>query len=79
MYDNKIKDLYIVTYGLIEKDYRNFFNEIDLQRLKKIKVDYDEEFIDSEYLPKLKYLSECLDKGKYPNDKEYLECNAQEN
>ena len=79
MYASNIKNLYIVAYGLVEKDYRNFFNEIDIQRLKKIKVDYDKEFIDKEYLPKLKYLSECLDKGKYPNDKEYLECNAQEN
>lgn len=73
MYATNIRNLYIVAYGLCEKDYKNFFNNIDKSRINKIKVEYNEKFINEEYLPKLKYLSECLDNGKYPR-KEELEC-----
>ena len=31
-----------------------------------IPIEYDEEFIESEYLPKLKVLVECLKKGEFP-------------
>ena len=70
MYASNIFNLYIVAYGLIDKDYNNYFNEIDKNRLKKYKVEYDERFINEEYLPKLNYLTECLKKGKFPNVKE---------
>lgn len=66
MYASKIHNLYIVAYELEENDYKNFFNEIDKERLKLIKVDYDERFIQKEYLPKLKVLTECLKKGEFP-------------
>lgn len=66
MYASKIKNLYIVAYGLVEKDYRNFFNDIDKNRIQRIKIDYDKNFIENEYLPKLKYLTDCLKNGKYP-------------
>lgn len=68
MYASKIKNLYIVAYGLIEKDYKNFFNKIDKSRIQKIKIDYDEKFIEREYLPKLNYLTDCLKNGKYPKE-----------
>lgn len=67
MYASKIHNLYIVAYALQESDYSNYFNEIDNSRIEKIKVDYDEQFIQEEYLPKLKILSECLEKGVFPN------------
>ncbi len=70
MYASKIFDLYIVAYGLVEKDYKNFFNEIDKERIQKIKIEYDEKFIKDEYLPKLDYLTDCIKKGKFPNEKE---------
>lgn len=67
MYASKIYDLNIVAYGLVEKDYKNFFNEIDKERIQKIKIEYDKEFIKEEYLPKLDYLTSCIKKGKFPN------------
>ena len=66
MYASGIHKLYIVAYGLQEDDYNNYFNEIDKNRLKLINVDYDKKFIENEYLPKLKVLTECLKKGGFP-------------
>lgn len=68
MYASGIKNLYIVAYWLEEKDYKNFFNEIDVNRIKKIKIEYDKDFIEKEYLPKLIYLTNCLKKGEYPKE-----------
>lgn len=66
MYAFNTRNLYIVSYALEEKDYKNYFNEIDIDRVKFHKVDYDEDFINNEYLPKLQILSECLKKGAFP-------------
>ena len=66
MYASKIHNLYIVAYALQESDYKNYFNEIDKDRIQQIKVDYDEEFIENEYLPKLQILEKCLKEGVYP-------------
>lgn len=66
MYASNIHELYIVAYALQENDYNNYFNKIDKTRIQKIKVDYDEEFIQKEYLPKLKLLTKCLKEGAYP-------------
>ena len=66
MYASNIHDLYIVAYALNEKDYKNFFNEIDKDRISYHKIDYDKDFIEKEYLPKLKILAECLKKGVFP-------------
>lgn len=66
MYASGIYKLYIVAYGLQENDYNNYFNEIDKNRLELINVDYDKEFIENEYLPKLEILTECLKKGVFP-------------
>lgn len=57
----------IVSYGLLEADYRNFFNPIDLNRLKEHPIEYDRTFID-EYLPRLKYLRDCLKEGVFPDE-----------
>lgn len=56
---------YIVAYKLTESDYKNYFNKIDLERITYHQINYDEDFI-NEYLEKLKYLCECLRKGKMP-------------
>ena len=34
--------------------------------IELINVDYDKEFIENEYLPKLEILTECLKKGVFP-------------
>lgn len=66
MYASAIYNLYIVAYGLNESDYNNYFNKIDKEKIQMIKVDYDEDFIKNEYLPKLEVLTNCLKEGVYP-------------
>lgn len=66
MYTYNTRNLYIVSYALQESDYKNYFNEIDLDRVKFHKIEYDEDFINNEYLPNLKILMECLKKGTFP-------------
>ena len=66
MYASNIHNLYIVAYALNENDYKNFFNQIDKNRISYHKIEYDRNFIEKEYLPKLKILSECLKKGVFP-------------
>lgn len=53
------------SYGLTENDYKNFFNDIDPERLKEHPVEYDPEFIKA-YLKRLEYLADCLKKGVFP-------------
>lgn len=67
MFASQIHKLYIVAYALEDKDYKNYFNSIDKNRIKIIEVEYSEDFIKNEYLPKLKILAECLKKGEFPN------------
>ncbi len=66
MYASGIHKLYIVAYGLVEKDYLNYFNEIDKNRLELIPVEYDKKFINKEYLPRLEILTKCLKEGMFP-------------
>ena len=66
MYASNIHNLHIVAYALQENDYKNFFSEIDTARIQKIKVDYDEDFIQNEYLPRLEILTKCLKEGVFP-------------
>ena len=66
MYASNIHKLYIVAYGLKENDYKNYFNAIEKERLELIPIEYDEDFIKNEYLPRLKILTECLKKGVFP-------------
>lgn len=56
----------IVAYNVTEDDYMNYFNEIDKERITEHTIGYDVEFIENDYLPKLKYLCECLEAGKMP-------------
>ena len=66
MYASKIHKLYIVEYPLNDEDYKNFFNSIEKDRINLIEIQYDEEFIEKEYIPKLNILSKCLKEGVYP-------------
>lgn len=69
MYASKIYRLFIVAYGLKENDYTNYFNNVDTERIELIPIEYDEKFINNEYLPKLELLTECLKRGVFPNDR----------
>lgn len=66
MYATGIRKAYIVAYGLEDADYRNFYRDIDLDRLSMHEIKYDEAFITGKYLPRVEYLSQCLDCGKFP-------------
>lgn len=71
MFASNIFKLFIVAYALEENDYNNYFNIIDKNRLQLIPIEYDEEFIKKEYIPKLEILTKCLKEGVFP-------CNQQE-
>lgn len=60
----------IYAYGLIEDDYKNFFNPIDQERLTEHKVEYCEEFIVG-FLERLTCLVDCMEKGVFPQFRGY--------
>lgn len=57
----------IVSYGLTDAEYKNFFLEIDPSRLKEHPIEYDPAFIE-QYLIRLTYLRDCLEKGVMPRE-----------
>lgn len=66
MYATGIRKAYIVAYGLKEEDYKNYFLPIDKKRLELIPIEYNDAFIQNEFLPKIKYLARCLEVGCLP-------------
>ena len=60
------KNLRIVAYHLEPEDYRNWFREIEDDRLSYHPIPYDRDWIEGEYLPRLRYLAKCLRKGVIP-------------
>lgn len=60
------KPLVIDAYRMEEADYQNYFNPIDPVRLSSHFVQYDQDWIEREYLPKLRYLADCLKRGVWP-------------
>ena len=73
MYVSGIHNAEIDAYGLLLKDYDNYFNEIDKERLSIYEIEYDEKWIEEEYFLKEKYLETCLIKGTYPTKEEFEE------
>ena len=73
MYISEIHSAEIDAYGLLPEDYKNYFNEINLDRLEAFEIEYDEDWILNEYKPKADYLCDCLEKGKFPSEEEYNE------
>ena len=60
----------IVAYRVTEDELFNFFLSIDENRLTQHKVDYDAEWVDGCYLPRLRYLAKCLSTGHWPQEEE---------
>lgn len=56
----------IIVYGLTDRDYDNYFNSIDPERRQRYHFPYNKKWIDNVYLPKLRYLAECLKGGRFP-------------
>ena len=57
----------IWAYGLREEDYKNFFNPVDVDRLKAYPIEYDRAFI-GKFLIRVKYLADCLERGVFPDE-----------
>jgi hypothetical protein len=66
MFASGLRKAKIVIYGLLGGDYDNYFHDIDPSRRDEILITYDERWINEVYLPKLKYLAECLKEGRFP-------------
>lgn len=71
MYASNIHNAEIDAYGLLPEDYDNYFHNIDLERLIRLDIKYDEEWINGIYLPRFKYLEKCLEKGKFPTEEDF--------
>lgn len=57
----------IVSYRVLPEDYKNWFLPIEESRVAFHPIEYDPEWINREYLPKLIYLADCLKKGVWPD------------
>lgn len=72
MFATKKRIACIYAYAMKEEDYDNFFLPIDDKRIEEIPIEYNEQWIKNEYLPRLVYLANCLLKRKTPNYDEFL-------
>ena len=59
-------ELTIVAYPLTEMEYKNWFRPIDRNKISFHPVEYDENFINNVYLPRIKILAECIKVGRWP-------------
>jgi hypothetical protein len=60
---------WLTYYAMLPHEYENEFiiaPTIDPKRLVYYDVRYDEDWVKSTYLPAFKFLSGCMDAGKYP-------------
>jgi hypothetical protein len=62
----------LVAYPMTDANYENFFLEVDKDKVEVFDIEYDEQWINTEYLPRLKYLAKCLKHRKTPNYEEFL-------
>lgn len=71
MYAHGVREAEIVAYGLEPEDYKNFFREIDPERITHHPIEYDEAFI-AKYEPRKDYLCMCLETGRWPVESEVV-------
>lgn len=67
MYGYETSEAVVVSYGLLEEDYKNYFLPIDHNRLNHHPIAYDEKWINTVFLPRISYLADCLKKGIMPD------------
>lgn len=65
----------LVAYPMKDENYENFFLEVEKDKVEVFDIEYDEQWINTEYLPRLKYLTKCLKERKTPNYEEFLKEN----
>lgn len=67
MYATGFRNAFIVAYGLVSEDMTNYFRPLDKSRLELFPVKYDDVWVNTKFLPRLRVLSDCLKKGVLPN------------
>ncbi len=60
------KKCVLIAYQMKQADYRNFFNPIDVSRIRAYPIAYDGAFI-AGYLERMKVLKQCLKEGRMPD------------
>lgn len=71
MFARRTTKLVIVEYPLTDEHYDNWFLPIEAGKIVKHPVEYDGMWVGREYLPKLKYISDCIHRGHYPQEDEF--------
>lgn len=71
MFASGLRKAKIVAYGLNKEDYDNYFKPIDRARRSEYVIEYDEKWINTVFLPKLRYLAQCLIEGRFPSDEDF--------
>lgn len=66
MFAKGIRNAKVVAYGLSPEDYENMERPVDPQRIQIFTVHYDENWINTEYLPNLRVLAWHLKNGTTP-------------
>lgn len=66
MFASGLRKAYIDAYPMTEEHYKNYFMEIDPKKIKQFPVEYDSNLINT-YLPRIKYLKDCLNEGVFPD------------
>ena len=66
MYATGMRKAKIVAYGLEESDYDNYLRPLDPSRLLIFDIEYDQKWIDTKFLPKLRILAHNLRRGAMP-------------
>lgn len=64
------KKLRIAAYQLLPNDLDNYYAPFDDERLTIHAVCYDERWIKEEYLPRLKVVTRCIKKRRWPSEDE---------
>ena len=64
------KEVCIVAYRLLPEDIGNYYRELDEERLSIYPIDYDPEWIEREYLPRLRIVARCIRTRRWPTESE---------
>lgn len=62
----------LIAYPMTDENYENFFLEVDKEKVEIFDIEYNEQWIQNEYLPRLVYLCKCLKNRKTPKYEEFL-------
>lgn len=69
MYAKRRRRCELWLYMLTEEDYRApYYATIDPDRLRCFVIEYDRDWAETEYLPRLRCMAQCLRKGVFPHE-----------